>query len=73
VEGSGTAPEKSALKAAFSSKRRALIHRGQLLARIAQVFHQGKFVEFAKVPGFSEDPRNSMGRASLPARPSPGH
>ena len=44
-----------------------LTHRGQLLARIAQAFHEGKFVEFAKVPGFSEDPRNPMGRATRAA------
>ncbi|MGA8582992.1 MAG: ankyrin repeat domain-containing protein [Roseiarcus sp.] len=41
----------------------ALTHRGQLLARVAQVLHEGKFVELAKVPGFSNDPRNPMGRA----------
>jgi hypothetical protein len=44
-----------------------LTHRGQLLARIAQAFHEGKFVEFAKVPGFSENPRNPMGRATRAA------
>ncbi len=40
-----------------------LTHRGQLLARVAHVFHEGKLVELAKIPGFSEDPRNPMGRA----------
>jgi AAA domain/Ankyrin repeats (many copies) len=45
----------------------ALTHRGQLLARVAQVLHEGKFVELAKVPGFSNDPRNPMGRATRAA------
>jgi len=45
----------------------ALTHRGKLLARVAQVLHEGKFVELAKVPGFAEDPRNPMGRATRAA------
>ena len=40
-----------------------LTHRGQLLTRAAQIIHDGKFVEPAKIPGFSQDPRNPMGRA----------
>src|SRR5208283_5233330 len=45
----------------------ALTHRGQLLARVAQALHEGKFVELAKVPGFWNDPRNPMGRATRAA------
>jgi len=41
-----------------------LTHRGGLLARVTQVFSDGKLVELAKVPGFAEDPRNPMGRAT---------
>jgi hypothetical protein len=44
-----------------------LTHRAQLLARVAHVFHEGKFVDLAKVPGFAEDPRNPMGRATRAA------
>ena len=42
----------------------ALTHHGSLLTRVAQLFHEGKLVELAKAPGFSEDPRNPMGRAT---------
>ena len=44
-----------------------LTHRGRLLARVAQVIHEGKLVGLANVPGFSEDPRNPMGRATRAA------
>ncbi len=45
----------------------ALTHRGHLLARVARVPHDGKLVELAKIPGFSDDPRNPMGRATRAA------
>src|SRR5208337_999646 len=44
-----------------------LTHSGRLLARVAHVIHEGKFVDLAKVPGFSEDSRNPMGRATRAA------
>ena len=44
-----------------------LTHRGRLLTRVAQVIHEGKLVGLANVPGFSEDPRNPMGRATRAA------
>ena len=44
-----------------------LTHRGRLLARVAQVYHEGKLVELAKIPGLAEDPRNPMGRATRAA------
>ncbi len=45
----------------------ALTHRGYLLARVTEVPHEGKLVELAKVAGFSNDPRNPMGRATRAA------
>ena len=44
-----------------------LTHRGELLARVANVLHDGKFVEIAKIPGFADDPRNPMGRTTRAA------
>ena len=44
-----------------------LTHRGQLLARVAQVFHEGKFVESRQGSRILEDPRNPMGRATRAA------
>ena len=41
-----------------------LTHRGLLLGRVTEIPHEGKRVELAKVPGFSTDPRNPMGRAT---------
>ena len=38
-----------------------------LLARVAQVLHQGKRIELAQVPGFWNDPRNPMVRATRAA------
>jgi hypothetical protein len=45
----------------------ALTHRGELLARHANVFHDRKFVNPAKIPGFADDPRNPMGRTTRAA------
>jgi hypothetical protein len=45
----------------------SLTHRGELLARVAQIFHDGKYVELAKIPGFASDPRNPMGRTTRAA------
>ena len=42
----------------------ALTLDGQLLGRVNRILHQGKFVELARIPGFSNDPRNPMGRAT---------
>ena len=54
-----------------------LTHRGGLLTRVAQIVHEGKLVELAKVPGFcrrspqSDGPRDARGgggaRASVAA------
>ena len=41
-----------------------LTHRGGLLTRVTEIWHEGKRVELAKIPGFSEDSRNPMGRAT---------
>ena len=42
----------------------ALTHRGELLARTANIIHNGKIVNPATIPGFTEDPRNPLGRAT---------
>jgi hypothetical protein len=63
--GQGAYVEKLA-KANFAPAL-TLTHRAQLLTRAAHIIHDGKYVEPAKVPGFSEDPRNPMGRATRAA------
>ena len=41
-----------------------LIERGMLGARIANIRYDREFVNPAAIPGYSEDPRNAMGRAT---------
>ncbi len=55
------------LAAANFAPALALTHREQLLGRVSQIYHEGRFVELARVPGFSNDPRNPMGRATRAA------
>jgi hypothetical protein len=55
------------LAAANFAPAQTLTHRGQLLARIARIFNEGRLIDLAKVPGFAEDPRNPMGRATRAA------
>ena len=55
------------LAAANFPPARALTHGGELLARVARILHDGRFVDLAKISGFSEDPRNPMGRATRAA------
>jgi hypothetical protein len=52
------------LAAANFAPALALTHRGELLGRVNRIVHEGKFVELARIPGFSNDPRNPMGRAT---------
>jgi hypothetical protein len=61
--GQGGYVEKLALDAHFAAAL-ALTHRGQLLGRVAQTIHEGKLVGLANIPGFAEDPKNPMGRAT---------
>ena len=61
--GQGAYIEKLARQANFAAAV-ALTHRGELLGRVVNTFHEGKLIELAKIPGFAEDPRNPMGRAS---------
>jgi hypothetical protein len=44
-----------------------LTHRGELLARTANIVDDGRFVNPATIPGFSEHPHNPMGRATRAA------
>ena len=64
--GLGAFIEKLARQANFAAAV-ALTHRGALLGRVTQTYHEGKIIELAKIPGFAEDPRNPMGRASRAA------
>jgi hypothetical protein len=44
-----------------------LTYRGELLARHANILSEGKFLNPATIPGFAEDPRNPMGKATRAA------
>ena len=45
----------------------ALTYKGELLARIANILYDHKFVNPATIPGFADDPLNPMGKAKRAA------
>jgi len=60
-----------ALARANFEPARMLTHDGRLLARDTQFYHEGRLTDLVDFPGFSDDPRNPMGRATR-ARASVG-
>ena len=53
-----------ALAKANFEPAKLLTHNGRLLARDAHFYREGRLTNFLDVPGFTDDPRNPLGRAT---------
>ncbi|WP_373503662.1 ankyrin repeat domain-containing protein [Aestuariivirga sp.] len=60
--GQGTYVE--ALAKANFEPAKLLIHNGRLLARDTHFYREGRLTDLLDIPGFADDPRNPMGRAT---------